>query len=187
MKTLGTLALVLLTAASAQAANYDIDNGHSQAVFSIKHMGVSNFYGVFHHVTGAVSWDKASPERASIEIAVRADSVFTADKKRDGHIKSPDFMSAKEFETLNFKSTAVKERKDGNFDVTGNLTFRGVTKSVTAVVTAVGEGKDPWGGYRAGFEARLSLKRSDYGSKAMFSAVSDNINLIIAVEAIQKK
>ncbi len=179
-------ALACLTfGAPALAADYEIDNGHSMVVFTIKHLNTANFWGVLHHVTGKVVFDAANPTAGSIDVTVRADSVFTADKKRDGHLKSPDFFNAKQHPTMTFTSTKVTG-SGKRMSVEGKLTLRGVTKPVTATFTHVGGGKDPWGGTRAGFEGKLTIKRSDFGMNAMMGGLSDQIDLVIAIEAIQK-
>lgn len=180
------LALMLL-AAPASAGDWTVDNGHSNVSFRIKHFGASYFWGQFHSVTGKVQFDAAAPEKGSINLEIDANSLFTADKKRDGHLKSPDFFSVKEFPKMTFASTAIKSTGKNRMEVTGKLTLHGVTKSVTAKVEYVGTGKDPWGGTRAGFEARITIKRSDFGMKGMIPALSDEVQLIVAVEATASK
>lgn len=187
--TLSILALTLglaLLAAPASAADYKIDNGHSMAVFKIKHLGVGHFWGILHHVTGTVSFDAAAPEKAKINIAIKSDSVFTADKKRDGHLKAPDFFNAKEFPVMSFKSTSVKGSGKA-LTVTGSLTIRGVSKTVTAKVAFIGQGKDPWGNMRAGWEAHLTIKRSEFGISYMPGGLGETVDLVLAVEGIQSK
>ncbi len=179
------IAALATTTTTATAADYTIDNGHSMAVFSVKHLGVGNFWGVFHHVTGAVSYDKANVAASTVKLTIKSGSIFTADKKRDGHLKSPDFLNAKEFPTMTFESTSVKAA-GAAMDVTGKLTLRGKTNRVTAKVTFTGEGKDPWGNNRAGWEARLTIKRSQFGITTMPGGLGEEISLIIAVEGIKK-
>lgn len=178
-------ALVGMTA-TASAADYAVDNGHSMVVFKVKHLGVGNFWGVFHQVEGTFSYDKAAPAKSAIDVTIKADSVFTADKKRDGHLKSPDFFNAKQFPNMTFKSKSVAASGKG-LKVTGDLTIRGKTKSVTVDVAVIGEGKDPWGNTRAGFEGRLTIKRSEFGVSFMPGGLGEEVELIIALEGIQKK
>lgn len=187
---LSTRILTILAATAmalpASAASWDVDNGHSMAVFRVTHLGVGAFWGVLHHVTGSAEYDAAKPEASSLKLAIQSDSVFTADKKRDAHLKSPDFFNAKEFPTMTFASTAVKANGK-NLQVTGTLTIRGKSKQVTADVAVIGTGKDPWGNTRVGFEAKLTIKRSEFGMNFMPGGLGEEVQLTIALEAIQKK
>jgi polyisoprenoid-binding protein YceI len=154
-----------------------IDPVHSSVVFKVKHMGKANFYGVFKDVSGTFSLDEADASKSSIDVAVKADSVDTRNGGRDNHAKSADFLSAKEFPSITFKSTSVKKTGDKAFDVTGDMTFRGVTKPVTAKVTQTDDaGK--------GIEATFSIKRSDFGNNsAAGKGLSDEVDFIVALEA----
>ena len=91
-------------AAPAGAANFEIDSVHSSTVFKIQHAGVSNFYGTFQKISGAIVWDKASPDSTSITASIDASSVNSANAKRDEHLKGPDFFNAKEHPAITFKS-----------------------------------------------------------------------------------
>jgi polyisoprenoid-binding protein YceI len=188
--TLAALATVALAGSVAAAADYKIDAGHTTVLFKIKHLGVANFYGVFTKSAGTLSYDAATPAKNSLEIIVEAGSVFTADKKRDGHLKGPDFFNVKQFPTITFKSTKVtaKTKADGVYEVAGNLTFHGKTKAVTFDVTKTGEGNDPWGGTRIGFEGKLTISRAafDVGKTFLPPALSDDVELTISIEVIKQ-
>ena len=127
-------------AGASGAAKYEIDNTHSTVIFRTGHMSVSKSYGRFNSLSGTIAYDEANPKDSSITVSVKADSVDTNDKKRDEHLKSPDFLSAKEFPTLEFKSTKV-EKKGAGLSVTGDLTLHGITKPVTVDVAHVAKGK----------------------------------------------
>ncbi len=185
-RTFAPLAAALLLAVPAFAADtYAIDTSHSKANFRVKHFGVSWFYGQFHELSGTVTWDTKAPAASSIDLSIKADSLFTADKKRDDHLKAPDFFNTKEFPTITFKSKSVAQA-GGKMKVTGDVTLHGVTKPITADFEFVGEGKDPWGGYRAGWEARITIKRSEFGMKFMEGGIGDDINVVISLEGIKK-
>ena len=173
-------------AAPSAADTYQVDPVHSSVVFRVKHVGASWFYGRFNEVSGTFVVDEANPGNASIEVEIKAASVDTRGEQRDAHVKSPDFLSAKEFPSISFKSTEVKATGDG-LEVTGELTFRGVTKSVTAPVEHVGEGEFQ-GSERSGYEAVLEIKRSDYGSDYGVSqgVLGDEVRLIIALEGVKQ-
>ncbi len=174
-------ASLALAPQAANAAEYDIDPGHTFVVFSVGHFGVGKAYGMFRKTTG-----KFDPDAGTVEVSIDADSVFTADKKRDDHIKGPDFFNAKQFPTLTFKSKKVT-KKGKKLLVTGDLSIKGKTKSVTLEMMKIGEGKDPFGNYRAGFEGTLKINRMDFGIDYMPDGLSKEVTLQLAVEGIKKK
>ena len=170
---------------NAQAAdNYNIDSSHSTVVFSAKHYGVANYYGLFNKIEGNVQFDK-NPANIKVNLKIKADSIFTNHRKRDAHLKGPDFLNAKQFPWITFKSTNVS-KAGNNYNVKGNLTLHGVTKPITLSFKKVGEGKDPRGNLRAGGEAKFSIKRSDFGMKYGVPNLGDQINLIVSLEGVKK-
>lgn len=185
-----TIALSLgfaLAATPAHAADsYTVDPVHTAALFKVKHVGVSYTYGRFNDVSGTVVFDAANPAASKVDITIQAGSVDTHSEKRDAHLANPDFFDAKQFPVLKFVSTAFKKLDDSTFDVTGDFTLHGVTKPITIKAVKVGEGKDPWGGYRIGFESTFTIKRSDYGMSKMLDAVSDEVIVTFATEAMKK-
>lgn len=175
------------------AADYTIDVGHSQVGFSVRHMMVSNVKGSFKKFSGNVHLDEEDLSKMAIDLEVDIDSVDTADAKRDGHLKSPDFFDAKKFPKMTFKSTKVERAGDG-FTVTGDLTIRDVKKSVELKVTNLsGEAKDPWGNMRRGAQATAKINRTDFGLKWNAAletggvAVSEEVTLDLGIELIKKK
>jgi len=195
-KTLAALALgtALLSAGQAMAADYTIDKEgqHAFIDFKISHLGYSFIHGTFKDWEGTFSFDAAKPEDSKISISLNTKSVFTNQAERDKHIQSKDFLDADKYPTATFVSTSVKttgKTADGKLtaDVTGDLTFHGVTKPVVVKTVFLGEGKDPWGGYRAGFEGVTTIKRSDFGKMMDLGPQSDALTLDITFEGIQKK
>lgn len=163
-------------AVAAADGAMQIDGVHSSVVFKIKHKDMANFYGVFKTVSGSFTLDQADAAKSSLEVTVDAASVDTRNGGRDGHVKSADFLSAKEFPTITFKSSSVKKTGEKTFDVTGDLTFRGVSKPVTAKVTQT----DAKG---AGLEATFSIKRSDFGNTTMVGkGLSDEMDFVVSLE-----
>jgi len=165
--------------------DYKIDGVHSAVIFKVGHLGISNTWGRFDSIEGTLKF-RDSGEGAAIDITVNADSINTGDAKRDGHLKGPDFFSTKEFPTITFKSKSWKKTGGATYDVTGDLTLHGVTKSVTIPVSKVGEGKDPWGGYRIGFDGVLKFKRTDFGMNKMVGPAGDEVTLHIGIEGMRK-
>lgn len=167
------------------AGTYEIDSVHSHVVFRIKHLGVAYQYGSFNQVEGSLTLS-ADPTKSEVQVDIAADSVFTANKKRDTHLKSPDFFDVKQFPTISFKSTKIEPAGGSTYNVTGNLSLHGVTKSVTIPMELTGTGKDPWGGFRVGFEGKLDIDRTDYGITFMPDGLGNEVNLMLTVEAIKK-
>ena len=172
---------------SAFAADtYNLDPAHSNAIFRIKHLNSSWFYGRFDDVQGTLVLDDADMSKWSINITVKTDSVDTHNEKRDTHLKSPDFFNAAQYPTMTFKSKTIAVKSAGVWTVTGDLTMHGTTKTVTVDLERVGTGKDPWGGTRTGAETTFTLKRSEYGVSGLPDGLGDEVRVIVSVEAIKK-
>jgi len=195
-KTLAALAIgsALLSAGQAMAADYVVDKEgqHAFVDFKISHLGYSYITGTFKDIDGKFSFDAAKPEDSKVEFNVNTASVFTNHAERDKHIASPDILNAGKFAKATFVSTGVKstgKNADGKetADVTGNLTLLGVTKPVVVKATFLGEGKDPWGGYRAGFEGTTSIKRSEFGKQKDLGPSSDLVELYVSFEGVKAK
>lgn len=195
--TLAALALTTaaLTAGQTMAADYHIDKEgqHAFVDFKISHLGYSFITGTFKDFDGNFSFDATKPEDAKIDVTLKTASVFTNHAERDKHISGKDFLNVAQYPDATFKSTSVKptgKNADGKLtaDVTGDLTLQGVTKPVVIKATFLGEGKDPWGGYRAGFEGTTSINRKDFAPKTMdLGPQSDTVELYFSFEGVQKK
>ncbi len=165
---------------------YKVDPVHSAVVFSTKHAGFSWTYGSFNRLSGKLVVDE-DPSKSSIELEIDANSVFTADKKRDEHLRSPDFFNTKQFPTITFKSSSIKAAGEGKFEVTGELTMHGVTKPLTLTMDHVGQGEFPMDkSYRVGFEGSTTLKRTDFDMKNMLAAAGDEVRFTISIEGIRE-
>jgi polyisoprenoid-binding protein YceI len=194
MKTrIAVLAAAVAVASPALAADkYDFDKAHTTVGFQVRHL-VTNVGGRFQDFTGTVLVDRAKPESSSVEFTIQAASIDTNEPKRDEHLRAPDFFDVAKHPTITFKSTSVKPAGKDTYEVTGNLTMRGVTKQLTLPVTFLGEGKDPWGNEKIGFEISTVLNRKDYGivwNKALDAGgvlVADEVKVQISVEANKAK
>ena len=168
---------------------WQIDATHSQVVFSVKHMVVSTVRGHFDVIRGTIEFDEAHPESASIEAEADVTSINTRDKRRDGHLQSPDFFDAEKYPVLTFKSTKV-ERAGENYKVTGDLTMHGVTKSVVFDVEYGGTVKDPYGMTRLGLNGHAKISRKDWGLtwggvlESGGAIVSDDVKVEFELEAV---
>ncbi|PID33887.1 MAG: hypothetical protein CR955_00250 [Thiotrichales bacterium] len=185
LKTIASsvLALGLLVGTlSAQAADYAFDKkgAHQFVQFRVQHLGYSWLYGRFNNFDGTFSYDAAEPEKAKVSVTIDTTSVDTNHAERDKHLRSDDFLNTDKFPEAIFKSTSF----DGKH-LKGNLTLNGVTKPVDIMVEKIGEGKDPWGGYRAGFEGRTKFKMADFGIKKNLGPKSANVEMILSVEGVR--
>ena len=176
------IGLFTLCAGVAQADNYKVDPVHSTIVFRIKHVNVSWFYGRFNGPEGTVVDDAADPTKTSFDVQVKVANVDTGVQKRDDHLKSPDFFSAKEFPTIAFKSTSVKKAGD-KLEVTGDMTIHGQTKPITVTMERVGAADTKMMGYRVGYAGEFTIKRSDFGMSKMLDALGDEVTIMFGLES----
>ena len=180
---LGLASLAVSTALFA--GNYNIDAGHSNAGFSVKHMMISNVSGKFNDVSGSFEYDEKTNTLKSLSGEIVVASINTANEERDTHLKSEDIFSAVKFPKINFKATKIE--KDA---VYGDLTMKGVTKNIKLDLETSSVIKDPWGKQRTGFSLNGKIKRSDFGivwNKALETggvAVSDDVKLAIDIEGV---
>jgi polyisoprenoid-binding protein YceI len=183
----GLLAVSLaLTAAPARAAdNYAIDPAHTSVTFKVQHVGISWIHGRFNNVSGKFTIDKDDPGKSSLEATIKADSIDTAQPARDKHLRSPDFFNVAQFPEITFKTTSVKAA-DGGYELTGDLTLHGVTKSVVFTLKGGKTAEFPRGTQRIGFTAAVTLKRTDFGMDKFIPAVSDEVPIEISFEGVKK-
>ena len=168
---------------SAQAADYMFDKkgAHQFIQFRVQHLGYSWLYGRFNDFDGTFSYDKADPKSAKVSVTIDTASVDSNHAERDKHLRSDDFLSVDKFPEAKFESTSF----DGT-TLNGNLTLLGVTKPVSIAVEMIGEGKDPWGNYRAGFEGKTTFAMADFGITKNLGPKSANVEMILSVEGIKK-
>lgn len=189
MIRLAPLALVAATLAApafAEAEKYVLDPSHSQIVFSYNHLGYSTTYGMFGGFEGEIAFDQANPAASSVSVAFPVTTMLTGWQARFDHFMSPDFFGAVEDKTVSFKSTAIEVTGEKTAKITGDLTLNGVTKPVTldATLTQAGEHpmeKKPW----AGFTGTTTLLRSEYNLGMFAPYVSDEVQVMISVEAMK--
>ena len=167
-----------------EATTYSIDPVHSTSLFRVHHFGAGMFYGRFNDVTGTITYNPEDPDSLSFKVAIAVESVDTNSERLDGHLKSPDFFNAKEFSEMTFKSTAVSKIDDDTFEVTGDLTIHGVTKTITTQVDLTGV-VDTRRGKKIGFETKFTVDRSEYGMTygLQNGALGKDIRLLVSMEA----
>ncbi|MYG05991.1 YceI family protein [Candidatus Poribacteria bacterium] len=190
---IGSLVILLLigfvgiTQLADAADKYEIDTVHSMIIFRAKHAGVSYNYGRFNEFTGKLKIDE-DVSKSEVEFEVKAKSIDTGNEKRDQHLRSSDFFSAKQFPVITFKSSKVKakESEEDVLEVTGDLELHGVKKSITVDVEITGRGQGQKGESLIGFESTFTIKRSEFGMTFMVGPVSDDIRLTVSIEAVHK-
>ena len=184
-----TLALPFAPALAAEQS-YGFDKAHTSVIFRAQHLGLSGVFGRFETVTGSISADPTNPGAASISASIDTSSVSTNNDNRDKHLRSPDFLNAGEFPSIEFKSTGITLGDGSSGTLTGDLTLLGVTKPVTLDVTINHNGPHPspqaGGAPAIGVTANGTIKRSEFGMTGMIPALGDDIEIWIEVEAIAK-
>ena len=167
------------------AGNYNIDASHTNAGFTVKHMMITNVTGKFNDIAGTFEFDEKTKKLKSIDGEIVAASIDTSNEKRDEHLKSDDLFGVEKFPKITFKSTKIEKNK-----VQGELTIKGVTKTVSLDLETSDVIKDPWGKQRTGFSLNGKIKRSDFGitwNKALETggvAVSDEVKLSVDIEGV---
>lgn len=185
---LGIVLLGSTLAAPARSAptTYEVDAVHSVVVFSITHLGVGTSWGRFNRMSGSFTHDPENEAASSVAITIDADSVDTANAKRDQHLRSPDFFDVKQFPEIRFVSKSVRPIAGGALDLTGDLTMHGVTKSITARADLVGAGKDPWGNHRRGYDMSFTVRRGDFGIDFMPGGLGEDVKVNVSIEGVRK-
>src|SRR5690606_13681615 len=168
----------------ALADTYVIDTkgAHASINFAIKHLGYSVLTGRFDKFDGEFTYDPAKPEASTVNVTIDTTSINSNHAERDEHLRSGDFLNVEKFPKATFVSKSVKVDDKDEFDIIGDLTLNGVTKSITIEVEKVGEGKDPWGGYRAGFSGETEIKLKDFNIKLDLGPASQTVKLELEIE-----
>lgn len=172
----------------AQAADYKVDvaGAHASVQFKIKHLGYSWLLGRFNTFDGGFSYDAKSPDASQINMVIDTASLDSNHAERDKHLRSDDFLDVKKFPKATFKSESIKFSDDDNATVTGAFTLKGITKTITFPITKIGEGSDPWGGYRVGFSGETSLKLTDYGITTNLGPASASVDMTLNIEGVRQ-
>jgi polyisoprenoid-binding protein YceI len=176
---LGLIAFAASCHSTAFAGSYAVDPVHSTVLFRVKHMGTSYAWGRFNEIAGRLNLDDQAP---SLEMQVKTESLDTANAKRDQHLKSPDFFSAKQFPTISFKSTRIARAGDNKYDIDGTLSLHGVDRPVKVQLERTGTGKNQLGAAVAGYATTFSIKRSDFGMKYLLEGLSDDVVVVVSLE-----
>lgn len=187
MKKLLILALLFSSQVFAEVETYKIDNTHSFANWTIRHVA-SKTSGTFSDVTGQISIDKNHLENSSVSAKINLLSINSSHAKRDEHIKKPAYLDVEKYADMTFVSTRVVAKGVNEGVLTGKFTLHGVTKEISFPFKVLGFGADPWGGYRLGLEAHTILKASDYGFSWGIKSdapIGDDIEVTLLIEGVR--
>jgi polyisoprenoid-binding protein YceI len=177
----------LTQSAYAEEQTYRIDNTHSFANWTIRHVA-SKTSGTFSDITGKLSIDPKDLSKSSVDATINVLSVNSSNVKRDEHIQKEEYLDAKKYSQMHFVSTKVQDTSATEGVITGNFSMHGVTKQIAFPFKLLGFGSDPWGGYRTGLEGHVMIKASDYGfgwaTKAN-APVGDDIEVTLLIEGVR--
>lgn len=181
------LASLLATALPTQAADYTIDTkgAHAFIQFRINHLGTSWLLGRFNEFSGSFSYDAENPAASSVAVEINPASIDSNHAERDKHLRSDKFLDVAQYPQARYSSTSFTDNGDGTAVMQGELTLHGVTKAIEIAVSKVGEGQDPWGGYRAGFSGSTELKLKDFGINYNLGPLAETVYLELHVEGIR--
>ncbi|MBE7215607.1 YceI family protein [Shewanella benthica] len=182
------LAGSLLLSGAVSATDYVIDTkgAHASIDFKVSHLGYSFVVGRFNEFEGDFSFDGNKLADGHVNVTIKTASLDSNHAERDKHLRSPDFLNTAKFPEASFKSSSIVDKGDGNFLLNGDFTLNGVTKSMTIQAKTIGEGQDPWGGYRAGFTGSTEFALKDYNIKMDLGPASSHVQLAIVVEGIRQ-
>jgi polyisoprenoid-binding protein YceI len=145
------------------SGTYVLDPAHTRVGFVARHAMVTKVRGQFNEFEGSASIDGADFAKSGVQLTIQAASIDTHNEQRDGHLRSNDFLSMDEYPQITFASTAVRETGPTSFEVTGDLTIKGVSNQITIPFEFEGAATDPFGNQRIGFEGSVVINRKDYG------------------------
>lgn len=168
---------------------WEIDTVHSSVAFTVRHMVIAKVHGQFTRWNGTLELDTLDLSMSRVEVKIETASVDTRDPQRDGHLRSHDFFDAERFPYIEFRSTRIAEAGAKKYKVHGELSIHGVKREVVLETTFGGQGRDPWGGQRVGFEATTKIERKEFGLQwntaleAGGMLVGETVDVALQIEA----
>jgi len=173
------------------SGTYTLDPAHSRIGFVARHAMVTKVRGAFNEFTGTAVLDGQHPENSTATVTIKAASIDTRNAQRDEHLRGNDFLAMAEHPEITFVSTAARQSGPEEFELSGDLTIRGVTKPVTVPFSYEGAATDPFGNFRVGFEGAVTINRKDFGvtwNAALEGGgvlVSDKVTLEFEISAVR--
>ncbi|MGJ8694594.1 MAG: YceI family protein [Thalassotalea sp.] len=176
---LATLLTATFAILPTQAADYVIDykGAHASINFKVKHLGYSWLTGRFNTFDGKFSYDEANVSASKITVNIDTASVDTNHAERNKHLRGDKFLEVSDFASARFVSSKVEDLGNNKLKITGLLSLHGVNKEIVIDAEKIGEGKDPWGGYRAGFSGTTSINMKDFGFGKDFGQIDFDLHL----------
>lgn len=174
--------------AAAEHYIFDIEGMHAFVTFKVKHLGYSWLEGHFNKFSGDFDYDEANPENNRVKMDLDVTSLDSNHAERDKHLRSDRFFDTKKFPKATFVSTKWIDKGDGTATLKGKFTLRGITKEVDIAVSQIGGGKDPWGGFRRGFEGTTTLSLSDYNMEEAnkLGPAAENVEIWLSIEGVRQ-
>ncbi len=176
----------------SQKTKWAIDPTHTEIGFKVKHMMFTNVSGKITKYDATVETDGDQFTTDNIDFKADIDSITTGNADRDAHLLSPDFFDAAQFPALEFKASSFTKKDESDYELTGDLSLHGVTKTVKLPVEFGGLMKDPWGNLKAGFTIETKINRKDWGLtwNAALDAggvlVSDEVRIIADIQLVKQ-
>lgn len=192
MKTIPAvfLSTMLMASGASMATDYVIDTKgmHAFIQFKVKHLGYSWLLGRFNNFEGEFSYDAKRPQTNKVKVFIDVPSLDSNHAERDKHLRSKRFFDTGKHAKASFVSTSWEQKEDGKALLKGDFTLRGITKEITINVADVGNGPDPWGGYRRGFEGTTVLHLSDWNMKEanILGDAAEEIHVYLSIEGVRK-
>ncbi len=172
--------------ATVNAGAYSVEPTHTRVLFAVSHMGFTTWYGEFTNVSGSLTLAPKAVATSAVDITIPVDTISTSNTKLDGELKSPAWLDATQYPTIEFKSIHIVKTGRDTANITGDLTLHGVTKPVTLHAVFNGAGVNPLSKqYTAGFNATGEIKRSDFGVKTYVPLIGDEVTLTISAAFVQ--
>jgi polyisoprenoid-binding protein YceI len=171
---------------------WEIDSSHSSLHFSVRHLVIAKVRGSFARWSGTIQVPDGDFSKATVAVTIDASSIDTGVADRDGHLKSPDFFDVAQYPELRFVGKRVQSRTEGEIDIVGELTLKGITREAVLRVEQHGQAKDPWGNVRAAFTAKTSIDRKGFGltwNQVLETGgvmVGDRVEIEAEIEAVKQ-
>lgn len=181
-----TAAIPSVATAAVERYVIDTEGGHAFVQFRIKHLAYSWLYGRFNDFSGTFTYDTEDTSNSAVEVTINTASLDSNHAERDKHLRGKDFLDVDRYPQASFRSTAYKETGFNTSVLEGELTLKGITKPVRIEVQRIGNGPDPWGGYRRGFQGSTSFALKDFGIDYNLGPAASEVEMILSIEGVRQ-
>lgn len=181
-----TAAIPSVATAAVERYVIDTEGGHAFVQFRIKHLAYSWLYGRFDDFSGTFTYDTEDTSNSAVEVTINTASLNSNHAERDKHLRGKDFLDVDRYPQASFRSTAHKETGFNISVLEGELTLKGITKPVRIEVQRIGNGPDPWGGYRRGFQGSTSFALRDFGIDYNLGPAASEVEMILSIEGVRQ-